>query len=440
MFFKNHFIKNYEKYVYQARKEYYENITIYNKGYSLKNIVVFFPYIAAIVAAFLLFTNGFHLEGIITAGLCIVVVNLIIKIIERFMKLEDLSNYENAIRRLGYFNIDSYEIRLRFFVTGKFGLYTKQLEEYKRQYDLNENSKTVMDINGNLFYIFLDSKMDKIIFLPATTNLKPKLDIIKYGSIRYYRVDLYKQMVILKTNNNEYFFKMSALPIFKSVIEDKDFNNLHSFHPEDYISDFELYMHRVKSDLNKKSNINKEITFTSTIKMIILSFIIAICYIVSLKLNKYLLLLHAVMLVSMFLISLSFYTFIHYISSGIYSDDDYLKYFKHDKNVLERFQELKVSLNIFDKYDTIYNLEGTPYLTWYCNGYFHLFLNIPYFNVVYMVINPKTINYYRVEGNECVIKMGEQSLVFKRSAYKVLAKVLPNKDYEWLRKIEKRNH
>ena len=437
MFIKNHFIRNYEKYVYQARKEYYENITIYNKGYSFKNIIVFFPYVVAIIVCFVLFSNGFSLEGIITAFIFAFVLNLLIKLVEHCMKLDDLSNYENAIRRLGYFNIDSYERRLRLFVTGKFGIYTKTLEDYKRQYSLDQNSKTIMDINGNLFYIFMDSKMDKIILLPATTNLKPKLDIIKYGSIRYYRVDTIKQMVILKTSNNEYYFKMNALPIFKSVIADKDFNNLHSFHPEDYISDFELFMHRVKTELTDKSNLNKEISFHSVIQMIVYGFLIAVAYIVLLKYSSYAFLLHVGMIICTFLFSLALNTFFHYISSGIYSESDIIKFVNRDKKVLERFQELKISLNIFDRYDTIYNLEGTPYLTWYTNGYFHLFLNMAYFHVVYMAINPKTIDYYRVEGNECIVKMGEQKLVFRRNAYKVLRRVLPNKDYEWLHKIEK---
>ena len=65
--FKSSFIKNYEKYVYDARREYYENITIYNRDGSFKNVIVFLPYIVAIIGVLLGLMYGFNTTGLIIA-------------------------------------------------------------------------------------------------------------------------------------------------------------------------------------------------------------------------------------------------------------------------------------------------------------------------------------------------------------------------------------
>ena len=437
MLFKSQFIKNYEKYVYEARKEYYENITIYNKGYSIKNLIVYLPIIVAVIGVFFALLNGFDIKGMIIAFVVVVVLNIAIKIMEKLFKLNNLSNYENAIRRLGFFSIESYEKALKLYVTGRFGYYTKLLNNYKQQYGLNEKSKVIVDINGFPFYIFTDSKMDKIILLPANTNLKPKLDIIKYGSIRYYRVDTFKQMIVLKTNNDEYFFKMNALQVFNELIKEKEYKNLGSFNPAEYISDFELFMHKKKREIKDKLYIDNSISFTALIQAAVCVGVIAVSFIIEKHTGGYETILVIARLISIFLIAIFTNTFIHYFSGIVYGEDDYIRIINNDPKIIERFNELKLALNIRNDYDTIYSLEGAPYLTWYCNGYFHLFLNAIYFDVVYMVINPKTIQYFKVEGNECIIKMDNSVLAFKSNAKRVLGKVIPNKDYDWLHRIEK---
>ena len=437
MIFKTRFINNYEKYVYEARKEYYENITIYNKDDGLKNIIVFLPYIVAVIGVLFGLMYGFSTKGLIIALIVVIILNIAIKIAESIFKLTNLSNYENAIRRLGYFNIESYERKLKFYVTGKHGYYTKLLNELMTKYELTPESKKIMDINGVAYFIFTDAKMDKIMLLPTNTNTKPKLIIIKYGTIRYYRVDDFKQMVILKTNNDEYFFKMNALPVFKELFKEKEYKNLKSFNPEEYINDYKLFMHKYKRNLKDKIYLDNSISFTALMMAII--FIVGlVCTIVFEHfVSDYKNLLILVRILLIFFTSLNINTFIHYLSGTRNNEQDYIKLINKDPKVIERFNELKMALNIRNDYDVIYNLEGAPYLTWYCNGYFHLFLNMAYFDVVYMVINPKTIKHFKVEGNECLIKMDNTTLVFRRNAYKVLGKIIPNKDYNWLHRIEK---
>lgn len=435
--FKSSFIKNYEKYVYDARREYYENITIYNRDGNFKNVIVFLPYIVAIIGVLLGLMYGFNTTGLIIALIAVILLNIGIKIAESVFKVSNLSNYENAIRRLGYFNIESYERKLKFYVTGKWGYYTKLLHDYMVKYDLNENSKKIMDINGVAYFIFTDNKMDKIMLLPANTNIKPKLIIIKHGTIRYYRVDDFKQMVVLKTNNDEYFFKMNALPVFRELFKDKEYKNLKSFNPEEYINDYKLFMHKYKRELNNKIYLNNSIAFTSFI-MIVIFILCLVCTIIFKNyISGYDNIIVIARILLIFFTSLNINTFIHYFNGVSSNEDDFIKSMNKDPKVIERFNELKMALNIRNDYDTIYNMEGAPYLTWYCNGYFHLFLNMAYFDVVYMVINPKSIKYYKQEGNECIIKMDNNTLVFRRNAYKVFGKIIPNKDYNWLHKIEK---
>ena len=63
-----------------------------------------------------------------------------------------------------------------------------------------------------------------------------------------------------------------------------------------------------------------------------------------------------------------------------------IKALNEDRENINHFHELKVSLAIDNTSDVIYTKEGQQYLAWTKNGYFHLFLNIIYFNVVYIVV------------------------------------------------------
>jgi hypothetical protein len=230
---------------------------------------------------------------------------------------------------------------------------------------------------------------------------------------------------------------MNALPVFKELFKEKEYKNLKSFNPEEYINDYKLFMHKYKRNLKDKIYLDNSISFTALMMAII--FIVGlVCTIVFEHfISDYKNLLIIVRILLIFFTSLNINTFIHYLSGTRNNEQDYIKLINKDPKVIERFNELKMALNIRNDYDVIYNLEGAPYLTWYCNGYFHLFLNMAYFDVVYMVINPKTIQHFKVEGNECLIKMDNTTLVFRRNAYKVLGKIIPNKDYNWLHRIEK---
>ena len=82
-------------------------------------------------------------------------------------------------------------------------------------------------------------------------------------------------------------------------------------------------------------------------------------------------------------------------------------------------------------------IEGQQYLTWTKNGYFHLFLNIIYFNVVYIVVKVEDIEYYKRDSKECIIKLKDRTFTFKPCAEDVFKRILANKDYYWIKNFKK---
>ena len=120
------------------------------------------------------------------------------------------------------------------------------------------------------------------------------------------------------------------------------------------------------------------------------------------------------------------------------SEREYLKELNNNPEIIARFEELKYVLGINNKYDRVYTKEGAEYITWLANGYFHVFLNLIYFNVVYMVVKMSDVTYYKKEKNECIIKLKNRTLTFKPEAEQVFKKILPNKDYNWLKGFPKK--
>ena len=53
-----------------------------------------------------------------------------------------------------------------------------------------------------------------------------------------------------------------------------------------------------------------------------------------------------------------------------------------------------------------------------------------------MAVKTSDVDYFKVEGNECIIKLKNQKLAFEKEAAKVFAKLLSSKDYNWLKTIE----
>ena len=55
-----------------------------------------------------------------------------------------------------------------------------------------------------------------------------------------------------------------------------------------------------------------------------------------------------------------------------------------------------------------------------------------------MVVKMSDVTYYKKEKNECIIKLKNRTLTFKPEAEIVFKKILPNKDYNWLKGFPKK--
>ena len=115
------------------------------------------------------------------------------------------------------------------------------------------------------------------------------------------------------------------------------------------------------------------------------------------------------------------------------SDKDYILYLNNNKDCQDKFAELKLALNIPNEVQKIYSDEGAEFLTWNNEGYFHLFLNLIYFDVIYLSVKIADVDYYKIEDNYCILKIKGKKYSFTKEAEDKFSKLLPNKEYNWVK-------
>ena len=436
---KEKFVREYETRIRKYRDDYYRQIskmgltnTRLNSNEILYNLLPFF------CAALIILLGKSTIASIIVGTFIVIIMNAGIYLYKKVNHIE-LNSYEKAIKKIGYRSISEYEQALNEILIGKDGIYQKELNEILEKYGLKEDEiDIVIDTQGNKNYVWYDDEDDELCLVNASLNTKPRLNCLKLGYIRYYRLDKISNHVILKTDIDEFTYRDEALSIFDKLIKEKKFDGHKKIDIEEYIDDFELYMHRMKDTTNTDASNNKLVkeTIQSNIYISIIFIVLftalisifpdqiiifTICILVSeLILNKYVL----------------DYLSIEVISAN--NDDEYIEYLNNNQECIERFRELKLSLGIPYNAETVYSPEGACYLVWVANGYFHVFLNLIYFNVVYIVIKTRDVEYYKIDKNECLVKIPDKTLCFTKEAEKVFAKMLPNKDYEWIKGIIKK--
>lgn len=426
------FINDYENDIKEVRDQYYKNIII-NSSYYTSMWGSYLYLLAFLVGVFILLVGEFKIMSYIIALIAMVVLNIIIEVSLKALKLDRENEYLKAIRKKGFLSIDDYEKKLKKYIMGPGGYYEYLLGELVKTYNITESVRKIYGINGEEYFIWTNSHQDKINLLNSKLNVRPEVKTIKVSNIRYYRVDVLSKMVILKTDTEELYFNLQAADIFNEMIKMKKLENLITFTPEDYINDFELFMHGLRSKIDAKmAKENGEIAANWS-KLILYILLIGALVGAKMFLDSYAFLINFFILFCVFLLNASIKEVVKFKRTKKGTDDDYIHYFNNNQECLNKFSELKYALGISDSFDRVYTLENACYLTWVANGYFHVFLNIVYFNVVYMAISTSDVIYYKVEGNECLLKLKNRTLSFKKDAREVFAKILPNKDYEWLK-------
>lgn len=430
------FIDTYEKDIKKYREEYYKKITT-NSNKTCQPIILFYI-IPIIVAIIILAISKYSITGYIIALLTTILINYITKIISKVLKLESSNEYLANIKKIGFLSIDEYEKKLKKYVTGPNGYYQLLLNDIINKYQINNNTKKISETSGEEYYIWTNQNKEKIILLNSRPNKKPEVTIIPISNIRYFRIDNISNCIVLNTSTNLYFFKKESLSIFNEIIKEKRLENIKTNNSETYISDYEIYMHSIKSEEAKIiQEKNNQLTLHIN-KILITLIILVIILILTYFIKKYKVLFNIVGTILICYVSTELRNALSINIPKFKNDKQYIKELNSNPECISRFKELKYVLGISEDYDRVYTIEGTEYQAWLANGYFHIFLNIIYFNVVYMVVKLTDVVYYKREDNECIVKLKDKTLCFAKEAENTFRKILPNKDYNWLKGFPKK--
>ena len=430
------FVKDYETRIRKYRDEYYHQIAkIGLTNNKLNSNDIFYYMLPFLCAALIIVVGNATITSIIFGTFLVIIVNFGIYLYKKINHIE-MNNYAKEIRKLGYKSIADYEAALKEIITGEDGIYHKELVNILKKYGLDEETANIIiDTNGNKNFIWYDDEEDELCIVNGQLNIKPKLNCLKLGYIRYYRFDKITNHAILKTDIDEYTYREDAMNIFDKLIKEKKFDGHKKIDIEEYIDDFELYMHHLKSTTTTDSSNNKLVKDNVQSNILIsIVFIILFTGLIYIFPKNQLLFEIAIILCELILNKfVNEYISIEVISTN--NDDEYINYLNNNQECIERFRELKLALGIPFDAMPVYSPEGACYLVWVANGYFHVFLNLIYFNVVYIVIKTKDVEYYKVNKNECLVKIPDKTLHFTKDAADTFAKILPNKDYDWIKGI-----
>lgn len=426
------FINIYEKEIKQYRDKYYKNIIQYSNTNTTYPTISFYL-LPIIVSILILILLNFSIIGYLVSFLSIIVINYLLKITTNTFKMEAINEYKEQLKKHGYFSLEDYENQIKKIITGPGGYYETLQQELIEKYGINQNTRRITTTSGEEYYLWTNSTRDKIQLLNTRTTQKPEIKTIALADVRYFRIDHNKKSIIINTSKEDYFFKEDNLNIINEIMKEKRLENIKSFTPSIYIDDFEIYMNSLNTEEEKNNQEKiKEISATTNI---IIACVICLIILVAIAniIDKYQVILHAANILSLIIISSKLRKVLSIKVNKNKGDIEYINELNTNQECIERFEELKYVLGISNSYDRIYSKEGAEYLTWIANGYFHVFLNVIYFNVVYMSIKVSDVAYYKVENKICEIKLKDKKLEFTSDAENAFKKILPNKDYYWLK-------
>lgn len=427
----NKFINIHEKEIKEYRDEYYKNIILNSEKLTTTHPLITFI-IPLLISLLILIVQEFSITGYILGIILLTISNIIIYIF--YTSHINKNEYLEAIRRHGYHSIEDYEDKLRKYITGPEGYYNTLLLDLIEKYNLNSSTKRIITTKNEEYYIWNNTKKDKIYLLKTHSVAKPETIILPIANIRYFRVDPITKEVILKTDNDIYRFKEQYVTTFTEMIKEKRLENIKKFEPGIHIDDFEIYMHKVKKSKERNNSLKRE-KFEQSINysiyiVIALAIITALGFMISSLVNI------SNIINCILLIGLNYFviTALNNQTKEVKKTEyEIIQELNNDPDCIEKFQELKYILGIRDTYDRVYTLEGAEYLTWVANGYFHVFLNMIYYNTVFMSIKSSDVKYYKTDYNSCDVKLKDKTLEFRKEADIVFRKILPNKDYNWIK-------
>ena len=430
----NKFINIHEKYIKEYRDEYYKNIILNNSKLATTHPVITFL-IPMVISLIILVISKFSIIGFASSIVSLIIINLLIYLL--YTSKIDKNEYLEAIRKHGFRSIEEYETKLKKYITGPEGYYNNLLLDLIEKYNINSSTKRIYTNKNEEYYIWSNTNKDKIYLLRTYSTKKPEPIILPISNIRYFRVDYQTKDVILKTDNDIFRFKEEYITTFNELIKEKRLENMKSFEPAKYIDDYEIFMHKVKKSKEKDYSIKKEKYEQSIHNAIYLIIAIIILVIMSLVITKLTIIFNIINILLLIGLNISIIGILdNKVSESIKTDTETIEELNRDPDCIEQFLELKFILGIQDTYDKVYTLEGAEYITWVANGYFHVFLNLIYFNTVYMAVKTSDVRYFKTDFNSCDVKLKDKTLEFRKEAGVVFNKILPNKDYNWIKSYQ----
>ena len=430
------FIELYEKEIKYSRKKYYKSVI--NEGLSSdKTSITYYliNYIPLILSILICLIGNFSIITLIISLLLLILLSTLISFIKKLFNLNE-NLYFIDIMKQGYFSVDKYEKDLEKYVTGPDGYYKEVLQKLINDYKITkEDTYTIEDTRGNEYILHNNNAKDEIYIINNNLKDLPKVNRLKYSNIRYYRMDDINNRLILKTDLDELYYKVDSEIAFDNIIKNKKIKDQADYKPEDYINDFERYVNKIKNKelrIQQDNDIKKNNYLKKTGLLVILEILLII---LSYFYKDYKVIVGIVHFCIMF--GINYYLIKYYLIKNIYikSDNEYIAYLNNDKECLDRFKELKLALRIPKEIDKIYSDEGAEFLCWNNGGYFHLFLNLVYFNAIYISVKISDVEYYKLEDNVCIIKVKDKTYTFNKDSKKIFDKLLPNKDYNWIHGI-----
>ena len=430
------FIEIHEREIKQYRDEYYKNIITTNQktAHTCPVITFLIPLIIAILLPVIL---EFTITSFVASVLILIILNLIIYTL--FTSRIDKNEYLEAIRRHGYKNIEEYELKVSKYITNPDGYYHSILLELIEKYNINSSTRRIVTKKNDEYYIWSNKNKDKIYLLGTHSNVLPEIKTIPISDIRYYRLDNQTNTLILKTKNELYKFKPDYISIFNDLLKSKRLEDIKRFEPGIYIDDYEIYMHKVKKNLQKDNYSKKEKLekyIHNSIYTIIAIAILIILTIVLPSLSNITNIINCLLIICL---NISINGILNNIVKKTKkSEKEIITELNSNPEHIEIFKELKYVLGIHDNYDKVYTNEGAEYVTWVANGYFHVFLNMIYFNAVYMSVKTSNVKYFKEDISSCDIKLKDKTLEFTKDSSVIFQRLLPNKDYHWIKTYQNR--
>lgn len=414
----NKFIDTYENKIKYIREDYYNKISQvqYNETLLfLENSLNILPFIIAI---FILIFGDFSITSVIVALLVTLIHEVLKELFFNKIKIKEKNEYLKEIKKLKFKSIEDYEKNIKEYITGKNGYYNKLLNTLIDNHHINKNTNIIQTNTGESYYIWLNKKETMMFLLNNNTNSKPALKRIKMQNIRYYRYDKDNKNIILYTIDEMFILKEDSLEIFDTLIPSKKYETSNTFSPEEYIKDFELFIHKEQKREINKNNSNKK--FNENIILLISILTLIITTIIK---NMYKLPIWNIITLILVLKIIFHYKSINNIL---------IKKDIKSKNIMNiiinktetklRFFELKKMLNIKNTYESIFTNEGERIILWKNNNYLHMFFNEITNNIKYIVAKTKDISYS--QNDKILLHIKNKKIELRKDALTTLKKYL----------------